>query len=263
MVGLAYFVTLWANAEVVCIVAGRYLYWRCKWLDLQPWRGKLLDLQPWRGKWLDLLPWIAFMLMVRLVDTCFADVDLCLLIWLAFGITFHIQWYACNLLKLVFWRASLYSGHGCCQGSAFFVGPVMVSPDCFPGYTICDIGLLVFRLLNAQHIHTGNDDNYRCLQILWLWFSNTNILAGQPYPSGGCSHGWCSILLLYLQTLVISPWLIWRRHYPGGAALPRWWLQPWLAFPLSEPVRDDHPVLVQMWTYVCMCNGYSAITGLD
>lgn len=162
-------------------------------------------------------------------------------------------------MRVIYW--SWYLGgqafHGCCQGSAFFVGPVMVSLNCFSVYTICDIGLLVFRLLNAQHIHTGNDDNYRCLQNLWLWFSNTCILAGQPYPICGCSHGWCSILLLYLQTLVISPWLIWRRHYPGRAALPRWWLQPWLAFAfLSQCV-----MIIRFW-YRCE-RMYVCVTGIQ
>ena len=59
---------------------------------------------------------------------------------------------------------------------------------------------------------------YICTPLLFHhgWFGNVSMLARQPYPGLGCSHDW---------------------H-------------------LSEPSCDDHPVLVQMSAYVCICDEY-------
>ena len=58
--------------------------------------------------------WLVF------ADACFA-----------FGITFHIQWYACNLLKLVSWRASLTRATAAAKGLLSLSGLLWFHPIAF------------------------------------------------------------------------------------------------------------------------------------
>nr|GFB59003.1 hypothetical protein [Tanacetum cinerariifolium] len=65
-----------------------------------------------------------------------------------------------------------------------------------PGVWCCFLSRRSESHFSMKH---GDDDNFPCLEFAQAYITELRVLAWQPYPGCGCSHGGCLVSLPYSQ----------------------------------------------------------------